>query len=480
MSMLAQSHAGAAVAPRAVALDALRGFAILTMVLSGTVPYGVLPAWMYHAQIPPPAHKFDPTLAGLTWVDLVFPFFLFSLGAAIPLALTRRLERGMSPWQAGATGFKRGALLAFFAFFEAHLNPFALSKEPGVVHYLAGLSAFALMFAIFARLPEKWPAALHWTIRAVGWAGAVALLVWARYPDGSGFSLKRSNIILLVLANVVTTGVLVWLLTRNRQLWRFGLLLIGLGIHLARYKPGWVFDLTQLTPAPWLFEPRFQKYLFIVIPGMIAGEELEAWMRQRGSASDGPLPLSRLRLWLVASLAAMIVLVNLVGLQARWVEATVCLNAALCGAGCLLLRPAAGATGRLIRTVFLWGVFWLMLGMVLEPYQGGIKKDHATLSYYFVTSGLACIVLVGFTVFGDVLGCRRWLALLSDNGQNPMMAYVGNAFFIAPLLGLTGLGALLTRITPGPWPGALRGLIITLLVGLMVMVFTRLRVFWRT
>ncbi len=32
------------------ALDALRGLAILLMVLSGMGPYGILPAWMYHAQ----------------------------------------------------------------------------------------------------------------------------------------------------------------------------------------------------------------------------------------------------------------------------------------------------------------------------------------------------------------------------------------------------------------------------------------------
>jgi predicted acyltransferase len=463
-----------------VALDALRGFAILTMVLSGVVPYGVLPAWMYHAQIPPPAHKFDPTLAGLTWVDLVFPFFLFSLGAAIPLALTRRLERGMSQWQAAATGLKRGALLAFFALFEAHLNPFALSKNPETVHYLAGLIAFALMFAIFTRLPETWPGALHWGIRAAGWAGAFALLAWARYPDGSGFKLTRSNIILLVLANVVTIGVVVWIFTRGRPVWRFGLLLLGLGIHLARYRPGWVFDLTQMTPAPWLFEPRFQKYLFIVIPGMIAGEAVEAWMRQRATRPEAQLPLSRPRLWWLAVLSAGFVLINLVGLQARWVEATVCANAILSCAGWLLLRPATGNSGCFLRTVFLWGVFWLMLGMVFEPYQGGIKKDHATISYYFVTSGLACIVLTGLTVVGDVLGLRGWLGLLSDNGQNPMIAYVGNAFFIAPVLALTGLGTLLTKATPGPWPGALRGAIITLLVGLMVMLFTRLRIYWRT
>ena len=38
---------------RASSLDALRGYAILTMVLSGSVAWGVLPGWMYHAQVGP-------------------------------------------------------------------------------------------------------------------------------------------------------------------------------------------------------------------------------------------------------------------------------------------------------------------------------------------------------------------------------------------------------------------------------------------
>ncbi|MGB9692553.1 MAG: DUF5009 domain-containing protein, partial [Candidatus Sumerlaeaceae bacterium] len=49
---------------RFAALDALRGFAILTMVLSGTIPEGILPSWMYHCQVPPPDHKFNPSIPG--------------------------------------------------------------------------------------------------------------------------------------------------------------------------------------------------------------------------------------------------------------------------------------------------------------------------------------------------------------------------------------------------------------------------------
>lgn len=61
---------------RALALDALRGYAIITMVLSATIISSILPGWMSHAQTPPPEHIFNPEIPGITWVDLVFPFFL--------------------------------------------------------------------------------------------------------------------------------------------------------------------------------------------------------------------------------------------------------------------------------------------------------------------------------------------------------------------------------------------------------------------
>ena len=101
---------------RAYAVDILRGLAIVGMVLSGYIAWNPdLPAWLFHAQLPPPSFVFDASVAGITWVDLVFPFFLFSMGAAFPLSLGRRLNRGDPPRRIVVSILKRGLLLAFFA-----------------------------------------------------------------------------------------------------------------------------------------------------------------------------------------------------------------------------------------------------------------------------------------------------------------------------------------------------------------------------
>ena len=103
-------------ANRALALDALRGLAILAMLLSGQLPFNqnALPSWMYHAQEPPPTFESIGTLPGISWVDLVFPLFLFAMGAAFPLALSRRMENKTPTWKLLAFVLERGFLLGFF------------------------------------------------------------------------------------------------------------------------------------------------------------------------------------------------------------------------------------------------------------------------------------------------------------------------------------------------------------------------------
>ena len=244
---------------RAYPLDALRGLAILAMLLASQMPSGVnsLPSWMYHAQVPPPAQQFMPDLPGITWVDLGFPFFLFSMGAAFPLALGRRLRAGVSEWSLAGGIFKRGFLLGFFALFVDAIRPDVLSKHPSAGTWLLGLAGFLILFPILARLPEAWKPSLRWTIRLAGWAGAALFLALARYPGGGGFSLRRSDIIIIVLANMAVFGGLIWLVTRDHLLARLGIIGLLLAMRLCNMPlplGGWVSDYWDFSPAPWIYK----------------------------------------------------------------------------------------------------------------------------------------------------------------------------------------------------------------------------------
>jgi uncharacterized membrane protein len=75
-------------ARRIPSIDALRGLVIFTMIYVNDVagaPSRIVPAWMRH---------FHGRGSGMTFVDLVFPAFLFVVGMSVPFALTTRQARG--------------------------------------------------------------------------------------------------------------------------------------------------------------------------------------------------------------------------------------------------------------------------------------------------------------------------------------------------------------------------------------------------
>lgn len=489
---------------RAYALDALRGAAILLMVLSGLEPFGSLPSWMYHAQVPPPEHSFNPDIAGITWVDLVFPFFIFSMGAAFPLALSRRLSKGISQGQLVLSILKRGAFLLGFAIYVKHFYPWVLSAEPGNTEYALALAGFGLMFTLWGRFPRNWSVRLKTAIRAAGLAAVVTIFSCVTYKDGGGFSLFRSNIILHILADLSVFGAIIWLFTRSNYLWRIGVIAVLFAIRLSYSVEGsWIHtagnyyqipfmvdfvnsvfgsDFSKyfrwLTDFSWILEWRFLKYLFIIIPATIAGDYLLKWVKTEPSQEKG---WSKSRLFIMMLLMFSLVIVQLVGLKARWVFVTFIVSSVLCVIGLVLFRNPVNSRENVISGLFGWGVFWLILGLLLEPYEGGIKKDPSTMSYYFVTSGLSIFVLIGFSIIIDFFKRRKVLQLLIDNGQNPMIAYLGNSNVITPLLGLFGLRPVLNRIYENsPWWGFAVAVFLVFLIALMVRFFTRRRIFLRT
>lgn len=78
----------ASVPERIVSLDVLRGLVMFTMVfVNDLAGVGAAPPWMKHAPSGTDA---------MTFVDVVFPAFLFIVGMSIPVAVSRRLTKGVS------------------------------------------------------------------------------------------------------------------------------------------------------------------------------------------------------------------------------------------------------------------------------------------------------------------------------------------------------------------------------------------------
>ncbi|MDE5554849.1 MAG: DUF5009 domain-containing protein, partial [Muribaculaceae bacterium] len=399
---------------RAESLDSLRGFAIFMMVLSGSILTWILPAWMAHAQCPPPSGTFDPSVYGITWVDLVFPFFLFSMGAAYPFAIGSRIKRGAGIGRLIIDSIWRFIKLAYFALFLYHINPWALAagQPAGVSDWLITLCGFVLLFAIYLRIPWKLN---PWVRRAIHWVGVIiasAIMVWVDTRNGGEIDLFRSNIIILVLANMAAFGTIIYILTMRRPWARVAVLPLLMGIILCKNLDGtWQQDVFNWSPLPWLYRFDFLKYLFIIIPGTFAGEYLRSWIVQRAKDAD-PRPLkANWATAVVCFLSALIIGLNVWMLFDRILLANFFVSLALVIAIRVLVTFMPSASEFLGKLVTLGG-YLLMLGLVFEAFDGGVRKDPSTFNYYFITSGLACYCLAFFVILCDIYRARLITCLL--------------------------------------------------------------------
>jgi predicted acyltransferase len=465
---------------RSNALDALRGYAILTMVLSGAVA-STLPAWMYHAQTPPPDHVFNPAIYGISWVDLVFPFFLFAMGAAMPFSLGRKIERGMGRLRLSLDSLLRGLQLAFFAIFIQHMYSFSQADPQSYGAWFITLAAFVVLFPMFMRMPWKMPAWGHYAVKAGGYLIAVVMLLTVRYADGKSVNLNYSNIIILLLANMAVFGSLIYIYTKKYRWARIAVLPFVMAILVSSsdvFAGSWQKALFNFSPFPWLYQFTFLKYLFIVIPGTVAGEFLYDWF---STAIEKPsVKKDRGRAIALSVLAFLLIVENLYGLFSRHLVFNILVSVVLIIAGGILLSQQHSAFGILWKRLFLMGAVLLLLGLFFEAFEGGIRKDDATFSYFFVTSGLACMALIFFSVVCDFLGCSRVVSFLTLSGQNPMIAYVGADMVVYPVAKIFGVLPVFFAWCAHGWWGLFQGVVVTALVTMITVYFSKKKWFWRT
>lgn len=545
--------------PRAHALDALRGYAIITMVLSAMEAFSVLPRWMYHAQVPPPDHVFDPTIYGITWVDIIFPFFLFSMGAAIPLSLGRQHAKGESITKLTWKTVQRWVKLTFFAIFIIHAFPFMLGYEQEWMRYAMPIFFFILLCLMF--MPNPFGLSPY-KARAITWSAylvAVGFMLLQPYAGGAPFRLADSDCIMLILANVSLTGSIIYLLTIGHPLRRLALLPFLIALFMAAHTANsWPAQLIHTSWLPWLYLPAYQEYLLIIIPGTVAGEWIAQWLEKMKAKDTGkglvenyqineevlengnPLKGEREAVLEngngvkndekavlenenkvrtrseemkdkenalalpVALLSLALIVVNVVLLFGRHLVANLVATMVLTALTAWLLRSRreAGTTGveaakqdtsnqksssaPASPTLHFWqrlssaGAYLLLLGLCLESYEGGIRKDDVTLSYLFVTCGLAFYALLLLTVVCDHWHVRWLCAPLEMVGKNPMVAYVSASMVIIPVLILTQLYPYIDALSSQPLTGFLKGVLLTALCMALTAWFTHKRWFWKT
>src|ERR1019366_3693905 len=166
---------------RIASIDALRGFVMFTMIfvndLAGA-PKKIVPDWLVHFS---DRHQHG---SGMTFVDLVFPAFIFIVGMSIPFALGARAAKGEPVWKTFGHVAIRTLSLLFIGILMVHETPNSeLLDWPGerwcTLMYLAGIFAFCSVSPCNTDAKLKLSA---WKISSLCLrAAGLATLVWLAF-----------------------------------------------------------------------------------------------------------------------------------------------------------------------------------------------------------------------------------------------------------------------------------------------------------
>ncbi len=355
-----------ATSTRVLSLDVFRGLVIVVMTFVNYLsPVKEIPAWAKH---------WPENLEGYTFVDVVFPAFLFIVGVAIPFALQRRLDRGDSIRSLITKIVLRSAALVFLGVLTVNAHdyaPEAILPKP-LWYFLTLVCAVA----IWVNAPTNASTSrrkLYLAARIAGIIGLAILLVIFRGHDDNNRVVWLQHEwwgMLGMIGYAYLVASLCWLWLRNNSVAIMGV--IGL---LIAWFIGDKHNVLSLIGAPirdlWNIGFVFGTNAATVLMGVLAGNFLR---------DPSLTPRDR----------------------ARW--------------------------------MLLLGVGLYIAGTLIRPLHGINKSTH-TDAYALVTGGISCALFALVYWLMDARHSITNMPVLAAFGQNALLAYilpdiVKNAFAI--------------------------------------------------
>jgi predicted acyltransferase len=177
-----QSRAGTEVlkAPRVVSIDIFRGLTMAVMIFVNQLSeVRGLPWWTYHA------HAQEDVM---TYVDMVFPFFLFIVGMSMPLSVAQRLRRNASLSALWLHVLLRVLGLLVLGLILANAEKCDPARMPisGSLWALLGLLSAGLYLNVYPK-SDRFPTYPR-ILRFIGLFGVIALLAIFRRTTSDGHS----------------------------------------------------------------------------------------------------------------------------------------------------------------------------------------------------------------------------------------------------------------------------------------------------
>jgi heparan-alpha-glucosaminide N-acetyltransferase len=347
---------------RITSIDALRGFVMFMMIfvndLAGA-PEKLVPNWMSHFS---DRHKSG---SGMTFVDLVFPGFLFIVGMSIPFALGPRLARGEPLWKIGGHILTRAlALLA--------LGILVVNGEGGsnmaweAEMFLSGILAFCFIM-----------------------------------PRGtSAGAAKYWRLITLCVRGLGFAGMLYCTLTFTNRHGHPMLTLSPLHLHVSWYGILGMISWSYLATAILFLVFRMHR------TALLAGVAVMTcfFAADKGGFFDNFWP------------AQFVDFGGTLGSQAAITVSGLLLAT-------ILITPDMAALNAKVKFTLLFAAGFAFAALLLNSLYG-ISKDDCTPSWCFWSDAITATIWLGFYFVCDVKPVKFIAKPLSLAGQNVLLAYL--------------------------------------------------------
>jgi heparan-alpha-glucosaminide N-acetyltransferase len=354
---------------RISSIDVFRGLTIFAMIFVNDLA-GVrdVPAWMKHV---------PPDQDGMTFVDVVFPAFLFIVGMAIPFAITKRFKSGYTNLQTVKHILVRTAGLLVLGVLMVNMGGF--NPE------LAGMNKNLWIILVFT----------------------AAIIVWNSYPKKSTnekyliYAFRLFGVILLIVLAFLYRGGSAdnvrWLQTS----WWGILGLIGWAYLAASL----VYLVFRNYPAA-LTASMF--ILILLYPAEKAGLFSDLY-------SDSSFLLIGMQVGSHASVVVSGILLSIVLTSKRF-----------------------DSLKKRIYAMIIYAALLLITGILFQPLYG-INKNLATPAWCFYSAFYCVIIFILLYIIIDHYKHERWSAVFKPAGTNPLLAYILPSIFysLLTLIGVT-------------------------------------------
>jgi predicted acyltransferase len=353
-------------AGRIVSIDIIRGFTILVMIFVNDLA-GVagVPAWMKHA---PTYHD------GMTFVDWVFPAFLFIVGMSIPFSIGRRIEKGEKISSIWKHILIRAAGLLILGFFM--VNGDNMSDNGFLNPDVWALLMYLFVIIIWNRnsnpgyfLSKKW-------VKYLASAGLIALLFLYRSSEHAGLIQMRPDWwgILGLIGWAYLVACIFYIPLKNNQLALLGAAVLLFSFYLAA-NAGMLINYS---------------FIQIIWPKMYAGYTL-------------------------GSHPALVILGIILGIKLR--------------------RNIDNPNhADILKWSSGFSIFLLATGLLLHQLNKIdqmfiISKNLATIPWCLLSSAFTIWIWMIIYWLVDMKGLSSWFKIVEPAGMNPLFAYI-----LAPLI----------------------------------------------